>query len=286
MIQEIISDIQAISIQISNLIIDGELGYSDDINTTGDQQLKLDIASDIIIEKALSSKPYVRALVSEEKDDALECHKDGQYTICYDPLDGSSIVDANLAVGTIYGIYAGDKPSGESLVASVYVVYGPRIELIYTSKENTEVQRYRYKKEQFVRLSNLELAEVGKLNASGGTQQNWTPTHARFIKSLFDDGYRLRYSGGMVPDLHQILVKGGGIFTYPATSDNKKGKLRLLFEVLPFAMIYENAGGSAIDDHGNRLLEIMPSSLHETSPCFFGSNHEIDRLKEAYGYGN
>lgn len=282
MIQEIIPDIQTISTEISDLIINGELGYSDDTNTTGDQQLKLDIASDLIIEKVLSSKPYVKALVSEEKDDALECNKDGKYTICYDPLDGSSIVDSNLAVGTIYGIYKGDNLSGESLLASVYVVYGPRIELIYTSKDSTEVQRYRYQKGQFVRLPNLELANAGKLNAPGGTQKNWSPTHAKFVKSLFDDGYRLRYSGGMVPDLHQILVKGGGIFSYPATTDNKNGKLRVLFEVLPFAMIYENAGGSAIDDNCRRLLEIAPSSLHETTPCFFGSNQEIDRLKQVY----
>ena len=282
MIQEIIPDIQTISTEISDLIINGELGYSDDTNTTGDQQLKLDIASDLIIEKVLSSKPYVKALVSEEKDDALECNKDGKYTICYDPLDGSSIVDSNLAVGTIYGIYKGDNLSGESLLASVYVVYGPRIELIYTSKDSTEVQRYRYQKGQFVRLPNLELANAGKLNAPGGTQKNWSPTHAKFVKSLFDDGYRLRYSGGMVPDLHQILVKGGGIFSYPATTDNKNGKLRVLFEVLPFAMIYENAGGSAIDDNCRRLLEIAPRSLHETTPCFFGSNQEIDRLKQVY----
>ena len=87
----------------------------------------------------------------------------------------------------------------------------------------------------------------------------------------------------MVPDLHQILLKGGGIFSYPGTSDVPHGKLRQLFEVIPFAFIYEQAGGQAINDKGLRLMEIIPSHPHDTSPCFFGSNYEIDSMKQAYG---
>jgi len=279
---EIIADIQEITLEISQLIINGELGYTDQSNTAGDQQLKLDIASDIIIEKRLKNKPYVLALVSEEKEDILECNPDGKYTICYDPLDGSSIVDSNLAVGTIYGIYKGSILSGSTLEATVYIVYGPRIELVYTTTESKNVSRFRYEGSSFVQLPDLVLQDGGRLNAPGGSQKHWNPRHARFIKSLFDNGYRLRYSGGMVPDLHQILVKGGGIFSYPSTEDNVNGKLRLLFEVLPFALIYENAGGQAIDDNFNRLLDITPSTLHETTPCFFGSNKEIAMLIEAY----
>jgi fructose-1,6-bisphosphatase I len=127
------------------------------------------------------------------------------------------------------------------------------------------------------------LKEKGKHNAPGGTQQNWPPNHKAFIDGLFKEGYRLRYSGGMVPDLHHILVKGGGIFSYPPTSDVPGGKLRILFEVLPFALIFEAAGGQAIDDHGKRLLEIAPKHHHDTTPCYFGSNYEIETLKKAYG---
>ncbi len=97
------------------------------------------------------------------------------------------------------------------------------------------------------------------------------------------DGYRLRYSGGMVPDLHHILLKGGGIFSYPATIDKPKGKLRALFEVFPFALIFERAGGKAIDDKGIRLLDREVKHHHDTLPCFFGSKEEISRLKKAYG---
>ena len=87
----------------------------------------------------------------------------------------------------------------------------------------------------------------------------------------------------MVPDLHQILLKGGGIFSYPGTSDVPNGKLRQLFEVIPFAFIYEQAGGQAVNDKGMRLMELIPAHPHDTSPCFFGSNNEIEKLKEAYG---
>jgi fructose-1,6-bisphosphatase I len=101
------------------------------------------------------------------------------------------------------------------------------------------------------------------------------------IDSIFKMGYRLRYSGGMVPDLHQILLKGGGLFSYPATSDVPKGKLRMVFEVFPFAFVYEKAGGEAIDGQ-KRLLELSPSHIHDTTPCFFGSQEEIGIVRKTY----
>ena len=102
------------------------------------------------------------------------------------------------------------------------------------------------------------------------------------IDGLFAEGYRLRYSGGMVPDLHQLLLKGGGLFSYPATSDKPDGKLRKLFEVFPFAFVYKVAGGEAIDGK-NDLMSLDHKHIHDTSPCFFGSKYEISRVKEVYG---
>ena len=102
-----------------------------------------------------------------------------------------------------------------------------------------------------------------------------------FIDSLFASGYRLRYSGGMVPDLHQILIKGGGLFSYPATQDAPNGKLRKLFEVFPMSFIYEQAGGEAIDG-ARRILDRACDSLHQSTPCFLGSKEEINALKQAY----
>ena len=278
---EIFETIKKVALEIDEAIKTEDLGYSDSANSSGEDQLKLDVQSDIIIEEAFASVEIVKDLVSEEKEGVLSLHKDGKYTICYDPLDGSSLVDVNLSVGSIFGIYEGELQAS-NLVASAYVVYGPRIELVIATKES-KPKHYRVSKGIFVQVGEIAIDKKGKLNASGGTQQNWSKTHKTFIDSLFAEGYRLRYSGGMVPDLHQILLKGGGLFSYPATTDKPNGKLRQLFEVIPFAFVYEMAGGEAIDDKGNRLMQLIASHPHDTSPCFFGSSYEITKLKEAYG---
>ncbi len=279
--QTIFETIEKVAIKIDHAIKTEDLGYSDSENTSGEEQLKLDVKSDYIIEQAFKDISLVKALVSEEKEGVLELHDDGKYTICYDPLDGSSLADVNLSVGSIFGIYEGEL-KGENLVASAYVVYGPRIELVIATKE-TKPKHFRAQDGLFNFVDEITLDEKGKLNAPGGTQQNWCDYHKTFVDDLFSEGYRLRYSGGMVPDLHQILLKGGGIFSYPGTSDKPHGKLRQLFEVIPFAFIYEQAGGQAVNAKGMRLMELIPSHPHDTSPCFFGSNYEITKLRDAYG---
>ena len=162
------------------------------------------------------------------------------------------------------------------------MVYGPRVELVIAEHGKKPIL-YRAIGEDFKFIGEIEMGEKGKLNAPGGTQQNWCDYHKTFVDDLFAEGYRLRYSGGMVPDLHQIMLKGGGLFSYPGTSDKPHGKLRQLFEVIPFAFIYEQAGGQAINNRGMRLMELVPSHPHDTSPCFFGSNYEIEAMKNAYG---
>lgn len=279
--QSIFETIKKVAINIDHAIKTEDLGYSDSSNSSGEDQLKLDVRCDYMIEEAFKDISIVKALVSEEKEGVLELHKDGKYTICYDPLDGSSLADVNLSVGSIFGVYEGEL-KGENLVASAYVIYGPRIELIIATKKS-KPKHYRAQEGLFNFISEITLDEKGKLNAPGGTQQNWCEYHKTFVDDLFAEGYRLRYSGGMVPDLHQILLKGGGIFSYPATSDMPHGKLRQLFEVIPFAFIFEQAGGQAVNAKGTRLMDLIPSHPHDTSPCFFGSNYEITKLKDAYG---
>ena len=280
----IFDTIKAIAFEIDTAIKTSDLGYSDSENSSGEDQLKLDVQSDMIIEKAFASVGVVKNLVSEEKEGVLELNEGGKYTVCYDPLDGSSLVDVNLSVGSIFGIYEGELKAA-NLVASAYVVYGPRIELMIATQEKAPVL-YRVIGGAFKEIDTVSMGEKGKLNAPGGTQQNWEAHHKAFIDSLFADGYRLRYSGGMVPDLHQIMLKGGGLFSYPGTSDKPHGKLRQLFEVIPFAFMYEQAGGQAINNKGERLMELIPSHPHDTSPCFFGSNYEVEALKKAYGIKN
>ena len=255
-----------------------DIGYSQEQNASGETQLQLDIQSDLIIEEELSHVASVHTIASEEKEDAMVLNEKGRYLIGFDPLDGSSLVDVNLSVGSIFGIYEKDF-SGSNLVASCYVVYGPRVEMVFADEKSARV--YLLQDGEFEYVKELHLKEKGKINAPGGTQQYWSEHHRTMVNSLFMEGYRLRYSGGMVPDLHQILLKQGGLFSYPSTTDVPEGKLRMVFEVFPFAFIFEKAGGEAINGR-QRLLDLTPKHIHDTSPCFFGSQYEIDLVKESY----
>lgn len=275
---EIFEAIKRSAARIKEAIEFDDTGYSDHINSTGDTQLKLDIKSDLIIEEEFRKVASIKEIVSEEKENKTPLHENGIYNIGYDPLDGSSLIDVNLSVGSIFGIYEGGY-AGSNIKAAVYVVYGPRVELVIAQED---VKLYRLnKKGEFVFIKTIQLKEKGKLNAPGATQMGWEPKHKAMIDAIFQDGYRLRYSGGMVPDLHQILLKGGGLFSYPGTSDVPHGKLRMIFEVFPFAFVYEKAGGASINGQ-KRILELSPSHPHYTTPCFFGSKAEIERVKECY----
>jgi fructose-1,6-bisphosphatase I len=279
-LEPVFEAIKASAFRINEAITNEDTDYSSHSNQSGDIQLKLDILSDLIIEEEFSKLPQIRAIASEEKEEADTFHPDGELCIAYDPLDGSSLIDVNLSVGSIFGIYHQEWDASR-MIAAVYVVYGPRVEMVTAYKG--DVRHFIYRHGRFKELEQIKIGDKGKLNAPGGTQQYWQPRHKTLIDGLFAEGYRLRYSGGMVPDLHQILLKGGGLFSYPGATDKPDGKLRKLFEVFPFAFIYELAGGEAIDDHGRRLLELGCDDPHETTPCFFGSSYEISKVRSAYG---
>ncbi len=276
--EEIFDAIKRVSKQIKEVLMYEDTNYTSQTNATGDTQLALDVRSDKLIQAEFSKLKNVQKIISEEKEKPLDINPNGRYIIGYDPLDGSSLVDVDLSVGSIYGIYEGGI-GGKNLLASAYVVFGPRLELVIAQED---VKLYRLQKNgEFGFVKNINLNQKGKHNAPGGTQKNWKKFHKKLIDGIFQDGYRLRYSGGMVPDLHQILLKGGGLFSYPATIGAEKGKLRLVFEVFPFANVFEKAGGGAIDGT-KRLLDLDPEHPHDTSACFFGSKEEIERVKKAY----
>lgn len=274
---QILQAIKNSAIKIKKAIEQGDTSYDTSINKTGDTQLKLDILSDNIIEEELKKLDNIQAIISEEKEEKLILNENANLIICYDPLDGSSLVDVNLSIGSIFGIYENNL-DGNSLKMAVYVIYGPRVEMVVAKDE---VSLFRLNSnDKFEFIKNLKLENKGKLNATGATQKGWSEAHRSLIKSLFDEGYRLRYSGAMVADLHQILLKGGGLFSYPSTSDTPDGKLRMLFEVFPFAFIYERANGKAVDGK-KRLLDLKPTHIHDTTPCFFGSKYEIEKVEYA-----
>lgn len=277
--KEIIKTIEKIAIKIANELKYAELGYSNEENATGDTKLKLDIKSDNIITEEFANISSIKYLVSEEKDEMLNVNPNSKFIVAYDPLDGSSVVDVNFSVGSIFGIYE-DELSASKLVAAIYIIYGTRIEMVVCIDRPELFRLDRDGKFKFIK--NLKLNQKGKINSTGGTQKRWSQVHKNFIKSLFDDGYRLRYSGAMVSDLHQILLKGGGLFSYPSTSDAPNGKLRVAFEVLPFAFIFEKANGASSDGKSSTIFDIKLEKIHQTTPCFFGSKYEITKLLESY----
>jgi len=274
---DIFDAIQRSAKRIKKAIDIKDIGYSQQENSSGETQLELDIKCDMIIEEEFSKVPSIHTIASEEKTNQELLNENGKYFIAYDPLDGSSLVDVNLSVGSIFGIYEGEFNSAK-MVAACYVVYGPRVEMVFA---HNKVKLYLLQAGDFEFVKEIRLNEKGKLMAPGGTQQNWQKYHKAMIDAFFADGYRLRYSGGMVPDLHQILLKGGGLFSYPSTSDRPNGKLRKLFEVFPFAFVYKKAGGEAIDGK-NDLMSLETAHIHDTSACFFGSKYEVNIVKEIY----
>jgi len=269
---------QSIAVRIQDAIDVKDMGYSQHENSSGDTQLQLDIQCDFIVEEELSKIPSIHTIASEEKEHAMLLNKDGKYFIAYDPLDGSSLVDVNLSVGSIFGIYEGGW-GAQHMIASCYIIYGPRVEMIFAQNK---VKLFLLQNNLFEFVKEIRLKEKGNINAPGGTQQNWLPYHKEMVDSFFAEGYRLRYSGGMVPDLHQILLKGGGLFSYPPTADRPEGKLRKLFEVYPFAFIFKVAGGEISDGTNKDMMNLPHDHIHGTSPCFFGSKYEMKRMKEIY----
>lgn len=277
--QTILDCFASLAPKVQELIIYGETSYTSHTNQSGDIQLALDVQSDLLIQEYLSSLPIIKAIFSEEKEEIITTNPQGKYLIAYDPIDGSSLIGGNLSVGTIFGIYE-ESFEGKNLKASGYILYGPRLEMIVAknAKEKPSHFRYNPKTQDWDFQGELSLQSKGNINATGGTQKFWSKEHKEKIEHLFSMGYRLRYSGGMVPDLHQILIKQGGLFSYPATQDHPNGKLRKLFEVFPFALIFECAGGEAIDGE-KRLLDLPISQSHESCACFFGSKEEIALIR-------
>lgn len=257
--------------------------YTENTNPTADLQLDLDVNIDHLIFENLLKLPVVLGVMSEERDKA-HYKETGDFLVAFDPLDGSSVVGANFLVGSIFGVYAHscftDKHIAKYLQMGAYILYGVKLELVVATLQ--EVQHYLYYEESQTWVSKgvLNLESKGKSVAPGGSWQYFSPEYRAFLDGFFKQGYRLRYSGSMVADVHHLLSKRGGIFCYPATQDAPGGKLRKLFEVYPLAFVVENAGGLAlVGTSGQRLLETELESLHAKSPCFLGSLTEMRALQ-------
>ncbi|QEF21927.1 class 1 fructose-bisphosphatase [Helicobacter pylori] len=241
-------------------------------NSSGDTPIKADLALDKFLEENFLSLENVKSVFSEEKETPIT-KENGSYLIAYDPLDGSSVMEANFLVGTIIGVYEKDYKA-QNLVASLYVVFGHKIELVVALEE---VYRYAFYQNKFHFIETIVLENKGKIVASGGNQKDFSLGLKKALEGFFAENYRLRYSGSMVADVHHVLVKKGGMFSYP------QKKLRKLFEVFPLALMVEKAKGEAFYfDKGvkKRLLEQSVESYHEKSECYLASQHEAQILEK------
>ncbi|GAA9278543.1 class 1 fructose-bisphosphatase [Helicobacter pylori] len=241
-------------------------------NSSGDTPIKADLALDKFLEENFLSLENVKSVFSEEKETPVT-KENGSYLIAYDPLDGSSVMEANFLVGTIIGIYEKDYKA-QNLAASLYVVFGHKIELMVALEE---VYRYAFYQNKFHFIETIVLENKGKIIASGGNQKDFSSGLKKALEAFFAENYRLRYSGSMVADVHHVLIKKGGMFSYP------QKKLRKLFEVFPLALMVEKAKGEAFYfDKGvkKRLLEQSVENYHEKSECYLASQHEAHILEK------
>ncbi|GAA7497357.1 class 1 fructose-bisphosphatase [Helicobacter pylori] len=241
-------------------------------NSSGDTPIKADLALDKFLEENFLSLENIKSVFSEEKETPVT-KENGSYLIAYDPLDGSSVMEANFLVGTIIGVYEKDYKA-QNLAASLYVVFGHKIELVVALEE---VYRYAFYQNKFHFIETIVLENKGKIVASGGNQKDFSLGLKKALEGFFAENYRLRYSGSMVADVHHVLVKKGGVFSYP------QKKLRKLFEVFPLALMVEKAKGEAFYfDKGvkKRLLEQGVESYHEKSECYLASPHEAQILEK------
>ncbi|MEL6524946.1 MAG: class 1 fructose-bisphosphatase, partial [Chloroflexota bacterium] len=279
------------------------LGAADTENVFGERQQKLDLFADRVIYQMNDHTERVAAMASEEHEDLLDIppsYSTGNYVLLFDPLDGSSNIDTNASIGTIFSVHRkftrGERGTmedmlqrGKRLVAAGYVIYGSSTMMVYTTGQGVHGFTLDPAIGEFV-LSHpdIRLPEKPKYySVNQGNEKYWTPGVRRFVKWLQGiegkgrDPLGHRYIGSMVGDFHRNLLKGG-IFLYPgdtrSRADAFAGKIRLMFEAQSLAFIMEQAGGYASDGIGN-ILDVRPHSLHQRIPIFMGNRDLVEKLE-------
>ena len=285
--------------QVNRAGLTNILGASGATNVQDEQQQKLDVFADGTFMRVLSAGKSVCGIGSEERDGHVRCGdqgegRSGKYIVLIDPLDGSSNIDVNVSIGTIFSIVRRVTPMGEPLqeqdflqagtaqVAAGYVLYGSSTMLVYTTGHG--VHGFTFDPgvgEFFLSHPDMMFPDRGvtySINDAVKAKSNQaTQDFIDTCREAVDVGFRGRYIGSLVADFHRNLIHGG-IYLYPSTTDKPEGKLRLLYECAPLAWLAEEAGGQALDDHG-RILDRVPKSLHERTPYYVGNRHLIDALQ-------
>ncbi len=276
------------------------LGLTGETNVHGEQVQKLDEYADSVIYRALDHTGRLCVMCSEEREDIIpipDRFPCGKYVLFYDPLDGSSNIDANVSIGTIFSIYrkksGGERGTledclrkGVEQVAAGYVIYGSSTMLVFTTGNGVHGFTYDPSIGEFL-LShdNIKIPKRGKIySVNEGNTERWEEGTRRYIQHLkqidkeTNRPYSSRYIGSLVADFHRNLLYGG-IFLYPGDKKNPNGKLRLMYEANPLAFVVEQAGGYASDGQ-RRILEIQPDSIHQRTPLIIGSYDDVKEAEE------
>lgn len=302
LIRTLLAACKEISFRVSQGDLAGVLGSTLSENVQGETQKKLDVISNQILKDTLSESGYVKAISSEEEEDVVPCSPDGNYLVSFDPLDGSSNTEINSLIGTIFSITHAPQwmepndPSaflqpGTQMVAAGYVLYGPSTMLAMTTGRGTHLYTLDKTHGGFlVTRPNVKVPEqTSEFAINTSNQRHWEKPIQQYVSDLIagEDGprgkdYNMRWVAAMVGDIHRVLCRGG-IFMYPFDKRNpeKPGKLRLLYEANPMAFLMEQAGGLASTGKG-RIMEVMPTEIHQRIPTILGSKEEVEHLMACY----
>lgn len=277
----------------------GVLGMAGTGNIQGEDQKKLDVIANNIMIDTLKANPAVAGLASEEEDTFVSAGENGRYLVLFDPLDGSSNIDVNISVGTIFSILA--KPegalatesflqTGRQQLAAGYVLYGPQTQLVFTFGHGVYVFTLNAENEFVLTKENPKVPESTKefaINMSN--RRHWLPPVQQYVDELLagetgtrGKNYNMRWVASMVAEIHRILMRGG-VFMYlqDKRDPSKPGKLRLMYEANPMALILEQAGASASNAY-QAMLDIQPESLHQRVAVIMGSSEEVDYLNRLH----
>jgi fructose-1,6-bisphosphatase I len=299
-VKDVVAVVAAACVQISKVVasgaISGSLGAAGQVNVQDEEQKKLDIITNDILRDALKACPAVAGLASEELEEIETTGRVGGFLITFDPLDGSSNIDVNVSVGTIFSILpapAGHEPTeadfllpGRQQVAAGYVVYGPQTMLVLTLSKG--VFGFTLSADGAWLLTHETVAigaDTAEFAINMSNQRHWAEPVRRYIDGCLagktgprGKNFNMRWVASMVADVHRILMRGG-IFMYPwdAREPDKPGKLRLLYEANPMSLIVERAGGKATDGK-TAILDLQPTKLHQRVPVVLGSANEVDQV--------
>lgn len=286
-----------ISWEVNKAGIANIVGAAGSANVHGEVQQKLDVFANTKMIQSLDHLGLLCGMASEEDEGIIpipDKYPKGKYLVVFDPLDGSSNIDVNINIGTIFGVYKkldgeGEArtedflQSGRNLVAAGYIVYGSSTMLVYTTGRGVNGFTLDPSVGEFI-LSHpdIMIPERGKIySANEGNFDKWDAVTQQYIKDLRSDkerAYSARYIGSLVADFHRNLLKGG-VFLYPGDTKNPRGKLRLMYEAIPLAFVIEQAGGRATDGKQD-ILDIQPENIHQRVPLIIGSKWEVDTYME------